>query len=370
MQSVLSLAVAGQAGKIRRSKRILSKQRGDPIAPQGQVVMPCLVGASLIRRTNDPTKSVAPQSDDPMVDRVHRGDWAFFTPSSLDTRPTRATNNTPTISVSTNVNGFPKDEPFAFAGVITFQGQGKGVNETTDNAATLVLQGTATGRNTGPETIHVGSQVFLNEYPYLTQDASGKVIPAIEDPGWASNFAPPATHSFSSANVLVLVNKLQKCVYQIFRTKTPATHRALVEELKLVAKENELVGDCPLQLYPLMFAAHLISCSKTQTQYRLADVEQRIFLAYSLNEYNKYLERTHKKYDNSLHVHNRNELKKTFSHDSTLEYLQAEAFVLTNDAMASLVAKFQEYFAKRFVGTALNTAPTGQPLDVLLRTSR
>ena len=359
--------------------RIKRKQRGDPPAPQGQVVMTVNTASNKIRRTYADSKAVAPMSDDVTVDRLIRGEICFMDADCYDSRGVRpGLNGGPMVQVTTNLNGWPIDANFCVVGVITNAGMGKGQDNSKDNAGTAVLAGTAGTTNTGPNIIPAFSHVVAVPIPYQAKDAQGNIVPAFEDPGLPSTKFLVATHALNSASVLTLIKRIQGTVYETFDLKAPTTSDQLRQEL---LNNNMNVLDIhethPLFLYSTMFAASLLNYWYPAG--RPMPWPQAVeFSCHALNIYNSWDYKVKNRFATSLQIYDQKLVNK---HYRAAEYLSAdpkdalsekfkkEVIMMCDNARSNLQEKQHDCYNQTYVGLATNTSASGKPLSLILGNS-
>jgi hypothetical protein len=354
-------------GKIQR------KQRGDPPAPQAQIVMTVDTRSDGITRTHDPAKAVAPMSDDASVNRAIRGEVAFIEADSYDSRGVRpGLNGAPMVQVSTNVNGLSIDSNFAVAGIITNAGMGKGEDLSKDNAGTLVMGGTAGTTNTGPDIIPPITHVYVTPDPYKMIDQDGNELPAFEDPGLPPTKFLPATRPLNSASVLTLIKRIQGTIHETFDLQPPKTSEELISKLK---HNNEQILDIhkshPLYLYGIMFAAKLLMYFYDDGK-PLGFAEKVKFGAYALNCYNDWESKSKNKYAAALDIYGRGLTKKRYRSDINFDtpekrkHFEREVILMSDNACSNLQEKQHDCLNQTYLGLSLHGSAPGKPLSVIV----
>lgn len=356
-------------GKIKR------KQRGDPPAPQGQVVMTVNTASNKIRRTYADSKSVAPMSDDVSVNRLIRGEICFMDADCYDSRGVRpGLNGGPMVQVTTNLNGWPIDANFCVVGIITNAGMGKGQDNSVDNAGTAVLAGTAGTTNTGPNVIPAFSHVVAVPIPYQCKDAEGNIVPAFDDPGLPSTKFLVATHALNSASVLTLIKRIQGTVYETFDLQAPNTSDQLRQ---LLLNNNMNVLDIhethPLFLYSTMFAAGLLNYWYPANK-PMPWNEAVKFSCHAMNLYNSWDFKVKNRYAASLQIYDQKLINKHYrfadydtanAKSEMSEKFKREIVMLADNARSNLQEKQHDCYNQTYTGLSTNTSASGKPLGLV-----
>lgn len=368
----------------KRSRVIKSSGRGQPCAPQGNVVStvrfvrPEDIHQSRLPRSREYERAEARAKEEARQEgvdatRAKRYQYApIGTPEAFNVykgelvyslcQPNQYLNARQNVDrdaeeeIFSHVGGLGTDQEIRFAGCCDFS-----PHETSnDDEGTIARAGTRTVVNTGPNPINSGQVVYFSPFAYAAQEPDGTEPPLVREKGQPGDKYRPALYGLDGHDVYTALAGLRKQIdgvvarYKHDKKDAENTVAAVHKEIHNTWLVNHAV-DFPARKYAEIYAVWsclLHEVKPTDTSYTQKALI-RLWYGDASNRVKAYLKSIGE--DERVDAH---PIFNTKDDALILEY--------TRDALEQAFSKQEHYLRSKCIGTCIRGGAPGQGIDILL----
>lgn len=375
----------------KRARVVRSHGRGQPCAPQGNVVSTVrfvrpedIHKARLARakefdalEARDPIKrhQYAPIGT-PGAFSVYKGELVY----SL-CQPNQYLNARVNVDrdaeeeIFSHVGGLGVKQEIRFAGYCDFSPH----ETSSDDVGTIARAGTRTIVNTGPVSIQSGQKVYFSPFPYDARSPDGSRVPAVQEKGQPGDKFRPALYGLDAYDVYTalagLRQRIDNAVHTLNEDGKPFASivkkvHGDIDNAWLVNQAEDLPGRKYAKIYAAWSALGRVSANQRKEPetvelvlktlidqcYDDGDIKLKTYLV-SVGEDEKTIDQ-HAIYDLYSNVKKRTAIFDEQHLPQLAEYIR--------DALERCFSKQEHYLRSKCIGTCIRGGAPGQPIDLML----
>lgn len=358
--------------------------RGQPITQQAVVVVNHFFENDIDSRSTDDSKTWGTYSDNPAVLSAQLGEWVLYRPNENFGRklPNSTVDMTP-VNGFTSVNGLLKTDVVRALGICINPSAKNNTGEGDDEYGVTQISGTHTGINMGAETIFPMDKVYLIPEPYYRVDENGRKWPMIEMEavGYPKDKLLAQTITFRGKDISRQSAYLHRNLKALVQANAAGRDAdSMIANFNRVLKESKFLPSMPLHDWGLLEGCYLVMQReryKPDEMNRRQSILQVVIplVVKVLNSVYDKIDKENRKYSRSigedwvkpnstdLHVEDYdNETKFADFYEQAEEKLRAAQHMRYNEHL--------DWLASFYLGTAMNLAPSGGSLDIMLGVGR